>query len=172
MLFCVALTAAMFALLSGCGFHLRGDVALPSSMEPLSIQADVRSGLGRELRRALRQSQVRLASTTKTAGAVLLLEREQTGRRVLSVDAGGKVREYELSHTAVFRVRRPDGSELVPEQTLTVVRDYRFDPSEALSKAGEQEVLRREMERALAQAILRRLRYGGIGGEPVSETRP
>ena len=83
---------------------------------------------------------------------------ERFSRRILTVDPEtGKERGFELAYRVTFAVTGPDGEELVPGQTVSVLRDYVFDPAALLAKNREQDTLHAEMRRAAAAQVLRRI---------------
>lgn len=150
-------TAVMVSLLlsAGCGFHLRG-VDLPEHVGAIYVQAP--SALANELVLHLESGGASIASTREDADTILIVDSEDFDRRVLSVRAGsGKVGEYELVYTAVFRAVRNDGLVLLNRQSVNMLRDYVFDADAVIGKSREQGVLRSEMRRDAAQQIVRRL---------------
>lgn len=147
-------------LLSSCGFHMRGSVQLPPEMERTYIQGSGSTAMMLELRRSLTASGATLVSEVDQASAILEIIQAQQDRRVLTVGSTARVREYELSYTVEFGVQRRDGAVLVPVQTLMLRRNYVFDENDVLGKGSEEELVRREMEREVAQGLLRRLRVG------------
>ena len=57
----------------------------------------------------------------------------------------------------IFTLRRADGSTAVPQQAVELARDYLAPPVDSIGKASERELLVRELQRAMAAAILRRV---------------
>lgn len=151
--------AAALSALAGCGFHLRGTVPLPAVMHKTYVDGDSATTLVRELKLGLRGGGVQVVREPTQATAILRIIEARQASRVLSVDASGQVREYELSLAVRYALTGPHGAQLAAPQHVVVVRDYTFDPNNPLAKANEKELLRREMERDAARGILRRLRY-------------
>jgi LPS-assembly lipoprotein len=86
------------------------------------------------------------------------LGNERFDRRVLSVDPRtGKVREFELGYAVDLNVTHRDGRSLIGPDTVTLLRDYVFDETAAISEFEEENLLREEMRKDAAEAILRRL---------------
>ncbi len=153
----------LFSTLSGCGFHLRGsfDVdKLPASMRQMSIEG-VRwnNPLAVDLRGALKAAGVKVPLEGVSTTSVLTIISANRRRRVLSVSATtGKVREFELFYSVVFNVSDANGKPLIEKQTVTLVRDYIFDPTSVHGEASEEQLLFSEMSRDAVQQILRRIR--------------
>ncbi len=143
--------------LNACGFHLRGSPPLPDDAGPVYLKtpSDV---LFDELAVYLRDSGATVIRNQEGADTVLDLSKEIFTRRTLSVDPDtGKEREFELSYSISFELRKSDGTVLVGLQTVSLVRDYVFDADQVIGKSREQNVLRKEMRRDAAQQILTRL---------------
>lgn len=141
--------------LSACGFHLRGSQPLPAALQQLRIDAEQPyQELDNSLRRELMARGVELGVV---GGAVLKLGRVAHRRRVLSVDAEGDPREYELSAQVRFSVPETGSGFVLPPRQLQVQRDYVFEATGKLSSVAQETVLREEMERELARSIVRAL---------------
>ena len=140
----------------GCGYQLRGSVALPTGLDGIYIAgpADIAFALAR----VLESGGIRVQATRDSANAVVRLSDERRDQRVLSVNpTTGKESEFELAYRITFRVTDGEGEELVPSQTVSLVRDYVFDPDAVLGKSRERGVLEAEMRRDAAGQIVRRI---------------
>jgi LPS-assembly lipoprotein len=147
---------------SACGFHLRGQVNLPPEMARTHIEGlGEYSELGRDLRRLLEGSGAQVVDTREEAGAILDIITNQASRRVLSVQAGGKVQEYELIQRLVFSVRTTDGRVLLAPQTLELNREYLYDRNDPLASGSQEGEIRDDMQRDIVQLLMRRLQALG-----------
>ena len=148
--------ALSIAAATGCGYQLRGAVSLPPGLDAIHVAGP--SEIGTALTRVLDSGGARVQSTGDSARAVLRLGNERFSRRVLSIDPNtGKEREFELAYQVTFQVTAADGEELVPGQTVSLLRDYVFDANAILGKSREENVLRAEMRRDAAAQIVRRI---------------
>ena len=140
----------------GCGYQLRGGVSLPPALDGIHVAGP--AGIGGALTQMLESGGADIRPGSESAKAVLRLSRERFTRRVLSVDPDtGKEREIELAYSVAFRVAGGDGEELMPEQTVSLLRDYVIDVDAVLGKSREQGVLHAEMRRDAAAQIMRRV---------------
>lgn len=162
----------VLAFSAGCGFRLRGEVTLPPEMSRTYVQGGPSSELVRQLRARLTASGADVVGEIERAGAVLVIERERWGRRVLSVGRDAKVAEYELSYSVSFSVRQREAGLLVPSQQVVLVRDYRFDPNNVLGKSDEASLLRDEMRRDMVTTMLRRIEYARRTGNSHTAESP
>ena len=152
-----ALLGSLIALLSACGFALRGQSQLPPEMAKTALLgASARSPLGTQLRLLLGGHGIDVV--TPAAGAARLrIHRDDMQREVQSVGASARVREFALRYTVVFSLEDPAGQTLVAPQTLELTRVYTFDQSEVLGAASEEEFLRAELTRNMAREIVVRI---------------
>ncbi|HVN45791.1 MAG TPA: LPS assembly lipoprotein LptE [Steroidobacteraceae bacterium] len=145
------------ALLASCGFHLQGREALPAVVRAPYVEApDRQSDFVQYLRHALLSNGAQLSPQKEQASAVVSILRDSVARRVVSVSATNQPNEYELSYTVGFAVSAA-GKELLPPQELTATRTYSFDERVLLAKNHEEEILRQDMARDLADMVMRRL---------------
>lgn len=152
----------LLGLLAGCGFQLRGAASLPSEMATTQLQASDRtSPFIRELELLLRANGVELVETSGEGVARLDILTERISRRALSISGEARVREFELVFELRFRLIGPDGNVLLPAESLRLQRDYTFDEQEILGAANEEELIRDELRRSMAQSLIRRLEAFG-----------
>jgi len=76
---------------------------------------------------------------------------------VLSVGGNARATEYSLRYHVEFSVDDSAGTAIVPKQTIELSRDFTFDASQALGVAAETDLLAKELQQDMIQAILRRL---------------
>ena len=154
------LSLAPLALLSACGFRLRG---VPEfGFSSLYIAAPAGSALARELRRTLEGSGSQLQLLTDPAQkaqaeAILEVLAEQRERSVVGLNASGQVRELQLRLRLRFKLVTPTGEEWIPETELLQQRDISYNETIALAKEAEEALLYRNMQTDLVQQLLRRL---------------
>lgn len=163
----ITLFSLLLASLAGCGFHLRGNVSLPSNMQILYIDGIAQhDNFAVELRRTLRGNGVNVVEDVGSAQAVVRLRNVRFSRRVLTVGGTtGKVSEYELFYGAEMTVLDRAGKVLLPAQRLRQIRDYVFDENDVLGKSSEEGQLRKEMQTDLISQIMRRLQATGRAGQ-------
>jgi len=150
--------AALTALLiAGCGFQLEGHTPLPAVVRNPYVEApDRQSDFVQSLRHALLASGVQPTPDRTKASVVVSILKDSIARRVLSVSALNQPEEYEVTYTVGFSVSAGD-KELLPAQEISDVRTYSFDERLLLAKGHEEDILRRDMARQLADRVMRRL---------------
>lgn len=145
-------------LLVACGFKLRGDVVLPPEIRQLRLEmADSGPPIRRDLVAALERGGVTLMPPDATDVAVMRVPVNTAFTEALTISEQARVREYAVRHQVVFELLAADGRVLLPQQEIVLQRDFVFDETDALGVAGQEEALRRDMEREMIRAILRRV---------------
>jgi len=155
----VLLPALALLPLAGCGFKLRG--APDFAFQSLYCGSPDSSPLWTELKRQLRATGVvqvyTLAQDQAKAQVWLDLLAEQREKVVVGLNAAGQVRELQLRLRVKFRLRHPQGHELIPEVELQQQRDMSFSETLALAKDAEERLLYKDMQTDIVQQMMRRL---------------
>jgi LPS-assembly lipoprotein len=151
----LALTGA--SLLSGCGFELRR--APHFAFSTIYIGSVPASALGNELKRSIASSDGVSVVPTLAGNPQVIMDvlGEQREKAVVGLNASGQVREFELRLRFKFKLRTPQGKELIPETELLQQRDISYNETAALSKEAEENLLYRDMQTDLVQQLMRRL---------------
>jgi len=149
--------AAAALLIGACGFHLQGRAPLPDPVRTPYLEVpDRQSDFVQSLRRALLSNGAHLAHEKGQSSAVVSIVRDNVTRRVVSVSATNQPNQYEVTYTVGFSVAAGD-KEIIPQQELSATRTYSFDERLLLAKGHEDDVLRADMARDLADMVMRRL---------------
>ncbi len=147
------------ALLSGCGFHLRGAAEVRLPVKSLYIGLPTNSPLRVAIVRNIEAAGgTEIVNDPKQAEAVMeVVLPEKRERVLLSLNGEGQPVEFTLLYRFSFHVRDNNEHELIPVTALTLKRDMSFNSSFALAKEQEADNLYRDMQQDLALQILRRL---------------
>lgn len=158
------LTVLLVLALAGCGFHLRGNLALPEDTPPVHVVSTTPfSELATILERSLRNAGAQVATREqmeadpKATVARLDILSERWGDLPIAIDDQGRAQEFSLRYAAIFTFRLADGTELVPQQVVELSRDYVSPPEDATGTSTEREILADELRREMAASILRRI---------------
>ena len=145
--------------LAGCGFQLRG--APEFAFKTIHVNVADTSPLGNELKRTLSSlGNVQLVTDPALqakADVVLEIPLEQREKTVVGVNASGQVREFQIRLRVRFRLRSPDGKELIPDTEILQQRDVSFNESAVLAKEAEEGLMYRDMQSDIVQQLMRRL---------------
>lgn len=145
--------------LSACGFALRQAPTYPFTT--IFVRVAEASALGNELKRNLANgSKLEVVTEPKrldSVEVVLDINTDQREKSVASTTSAGQVREFQLRVRVKFRLRTPQGKELIPETEILQQRDISYTESQALSKEAEEQLLYRNMQTDIVQQIMRRI---------------
>ncbi|MCS3504232.1 LPS assembly lipoprotein LptE [Achromobacter sp. AGC78] len=148
---------ALFMLLSACGFALRGVTPMP--FDTMYIGMPDNTQFGADVRRALRAASpnTKLVDSPKEAQAILQQVGDTRTLREVSLNAQGRVEEYELGINYTFRLIDNKGRALIPDTTLSIYREMPYDDQVVQAKQGQIDTLYKSMQRDLVSRVLRRL---------------
>lgn len=152
---------ASFLLLGACGFHLRSQANVPEALARMRLEiADPGTSLNRDLPPALKRAGATVVEDA-TGVAVLRIPVSTLGPDTLSVGQTARVREYTMRFRVEFEALDAAGAVVIPLQQVELTRDYTFDETQALGVAAQEDLLRKQLQRDMVQAILRRLEAVG-----------
>ncbi|MES2635538.1 MAG: LPS assembly lipoprotein LptE [Pseudomonadota bacterium] len=145
--------------LTGCGFKLRQAPNFVFSSIYIAVARG--SALGNELKRSMASggtiTVLPETASPQTAQVILDVLADQREKVVVGLNATGQVREFQLRIRFKFRLRTPQGKELIPETELLQQRDISFNESAVLAKEAEEGLLYRDMQTDIVQQLMRRL---------------
>ncbi len=182
-----ALLCLATCVLSACGFKLQGVTPLPFDSLFITIPANTQFGadVRRAIHAASPNTKlielsdikitladfseeddtedpraiarVKVKKAQQMAAAQLEQVSEIRNTRQVSLNAQGKVEEFELTLRFTFRVVDSRRQIVLPDTTLSAVRSLPFDDRFVQAKEGEQATLFKDMQRSLVSRIVRRL---------------
>ena len=160
------------AALSGCGFALKGQQAMPFRTAALQGFAG-NSGMATELANALERAGVKVVETTAEAAAqnppgtnastalqghvIFEAQSDLQDQSAASVTAYRQIRDMNLRTRLQFRLLRADGSVLLPSTDLQLNRTVPYNEKDALARQDEFEAIHRTMQADLIEQVMRRL---------------
>lgn len=144
-------------LVAGCGFKMRGQADLP--FKAIYTNISRQSSFGIYIYRLLKASSPDTVMVNKMDQADIIvtqlgMNRAQTE---VSLDADGKVEEYEISLSFHFSVSDTQGNELIPPTTISSSQLLPYDEKAADAKAAEMQLMYSTMEKTIADRLYRRL---------------
>jgi len=149
--------ALIAALLTACGYHLRGAYQLPKELRAIHLQGES-TELREQFDKVLQSSAGELASSPDKAGVVIRFFNEKMQRRVLSLSARGRANEFELDYRLEYELANSGNAVLLPRQLFEVRREYFNDQQDIIAKDIEEKVIRNEMYQQTVRSIINRAR--------------
>lgn len=143
-------------ILSACGLRLRGDYLLPPELQTLNVSSlDKYGEITRIFKQQLKQNDVTILSSFDPAKPEIRIMKDKLDRRTLSVFPTGQVAEYELIYTVQFELRQDNMESRA--FSFEVHRDYQDDPSVALAKSRELNLILKELRQTAVDRMIREL---------------
>ena len=150
--------AAATLVLSACGFHMRGEVQLPPGMQRVHVQiADPYSPLGRDLEAALKRSGAKVENAAGDGIAEITIPAVSIAPIVRSVGANAFVNEFSMVYHVEMQITDANGKILMPKEVIEHSREFTFDQTQAIGTSAEQDEIKKEMERDMVPALLRKI---------------
>lgn len=142
---------------AACGFKLRGQADMP--FDTLYVNVPPNSQLGAQLRRQIRTSDpsVQILNSAGEAEVQLQITNISRERLETSLNAQGRVQEYELTLRLTFELFDRYGDPLMAPVQLTTSRLLPWDDNVAQAKESEADQLFRAMQADLVYRIINRL---------------
>lgn len=158
----LVLIVIAMALLSGCGFQLRGSAALPPGMAVTQVTGVQAWGsLADDFREALVSHGAAVTHDPTQATATLTVHSNDLEQRLLSVTETGRVLEYELEQAVVFSVKDRAGRVIVDRQRIVMSRDYLYNNLDILGKEREKREVERSLQKSVVSMAMLRLTAAG-----------
>lgn len=152
----VLLAVVLSVVLTGCGFHLRGQAAL--QFQSIYLETNGPSSFADDLVRTLRSSNgARIVENPKDAQVILQILSEARERAILSLSGSGRVREITLRYRVNYRVAGQNNQEYIPSSEIVLRRDLSYNDTDVIAKEQEEGLLYRDMQNDAVQQLLRRL---------------
>jgi len=160
-LFQSSLLLGLALMLGACGFHLRGNTALPPGMQRVHLDAKGDGYFQRHLERALEISGATIEKESGPGIAELRVPLARFSRESLTAGGYLRITEASVRYRVRFDVVGADGEILVPRQSIELSREYSYDASNAVGNSALVEELQRGLNDDMVQAILFRLQAAG-----------
>ena len=143
-------------LLAGCSFHLRGKAGMPFKTLYLET-ANRDTPFAKELRHSLEANKVKLANDADQADVVLDIISEAPDKQILTLDASGRVSEFQLFYRVSLRAYDLKKRKWIPAEEFVMHRDFPYDDNNVRAMEAEEDLLYQSMRTDMVQQIVRRL---------------
>lgn len=151
--------------LSACGFHLRGNAALPKGMERVHLTVGGGGDFQRKLARALLASNVIVEDKSGPGIAELRVPAQNFDIQSLTVSGYAEVTEFAVNYHVVFNATDANGKTIVPSQEINLQREYSYDASQPVGTEAQVEQIEGSLIDDAIQAVLFRLQAVATHGE-------
>jgi LPS-assembly lipoprotein len=143
-------------LLSACGYHLRGALALPEGMKNIYLQGGSPE-FRNQFTQALRSSSGNIVNSPEDAGIAIAILGEEMQRRGLSLSSRGRSNEFELYYRLQYELFKTGNIKALERQPVEIRREYYNDQQDIMAKDNEEAVIRNEMYQQAVHTIINRI---------------
>ena len=139
-------------LLSACGFHLKHNDGLVEKYPKIWLQSTPNSDLTRLVKLRLRGAGIKIVEQPSEDIAILKINPERRSARTISLYVNAQNAEQELGYNLTYSIQSP-GYE-AQDFSVNLYRDFLDNPSQALAKSREAELLTKELRVIAADHII------------------
>lgn len=144
-------------MLTACGFAMRGTTPLP--FDSLYLAVNENTAFGASLKRAVHATSpdTVLVKTPKEAQAIYTQINNSRGTREVSLNAVGRVEQYELTVNYSFRITDQKGNPFLADTSFSASREVPYDDNFQQAKDDEFQRIYEDLENGLVARIVRRM---------------
>ena len=147
----IILSLLILVNITSCGYQFRG--ATEMNFVSISIDGGSPSFL-KTLKKQFKQSGVKVQE--RNSEKTLEITNDTFSKKILSLSAAGKVREYQINYKISFRFKSQDG-EWGNSIDLEANRDYTYDDKNIIAKTEEESRLIKGMQEQLIRTIVNQI---------------
>lgn len=155
--FQVLMLSALLLSISACGFHLKH--ATPLAFDAIYTNINLDREFGAQLERIIKANSpgTTFVKTPEEADVLLMVISDTQSRRQISIDAEGRVDEYELMLDFTFQILTREGDTVLAPTTLQSFREIPYNERIVQAKDSEITTTFRDMRQSLIDLIMRRI---------------
>lgn len=155
--FQVLILGTLLLGISACGFHLKQP--MPLAFDTIYTNINLNREFGAQLERIIKANSpgTRFVSTQEEADVFLMVIADDQSKRQISIDAEGRVDEYELILNFTFQILTREGDVVLGPTTLRSIREIPYNERVVQAKDSEINTTFRNMRQSLIDLIMRRI---------------
>ncbi len=161
--------SALILLISGCGFQLRHNVDLPSSLHTIKILPDEQyDPLQKRIRRQLQRKGIVLANPSTKNVVTLNINNQNFNEAIVGYDSNSQPQRIRLSLSIFYTIHNKNNS-LINREPIMVAREFNIDPSNMLNNESERHLQRTELIQEATVQLLHAL--SSLDDSQISENK-
>lgn len=139
----------------GCGFHLRGNLELPSYVKSVYLNENLTDNiLNDRLRYLLKQRKVTLSDSNEKGKSYTLTISDPTfSEQVLAYSPANLPERLSIKMSVPVKIKAPDGKEVISTSAI-LSNQVNIDPNNPIIQAQEKTRAQDELRRKAAHQIL------------------
>ncbi len=148
----------LICFIAGCGFHLRGNVNLPTSLQQLYIASGNPYGpVTLQLKQILGHSGVSIEDQPGPQITTLSLKSERFNQTTFSQSASSKTNQYTLYFSLDYELQNNKGEILYGPRTINTQGNYTVNEDAVLTTSTQEATLRTELQRQAVYQLIEQL---------------
>src|SRR5215467_12165852 len=155
----ILIVAVAFLATTGCGFQLRGQVALPAAFQRLKLCPEDRfNDFQRILRRNLKLNGICVIDSCQAEAVnTLSITNQGFSERNIAYGSNAQVNRVLLQFQLQYQILDPDCQVICPENTLRVERELVINPNAIVGTETERHQVEAELYQDAAIQLIRQL---------------
>lgn len=142
-------------MLVGCGFHLRGAQPLPPQLHTMYLQSNSPySDFTKQLKSALRLSNVQLVNDPKQARTILYIMKEDFYTIQTTVASTAQARNYNVTYSITYSILNKDGSTIVKPKSINANDTITVNQNEILENSNKLDITKQTLIRNLIMKLM------------------
>lgn len=151
------LIIALSSVLSACGFHLRGEQALPPQLKTLYIDAAPYAPLTLALKQSLTSANIKIVSSAAESPLTLQILGENFNQNLANISANTLVKTYNLVYSVQFQILNKSRKVIYGPATVKAFSSYVVNDNQILGDNSQLTTQQANMRRDLVGLIFTRL---------------
>ncbi|MBY0377435.1 MAG: hypothetical protein K2Q33_02575 [Gammaproteobacteria bacterium] len=148
----------LVSVISGCGFHLRGNIKLGSNFKQMYIASDSPYGpITLQLKQILSHSGVELEDKPGPQIITLSLKNERYRTTTFSQSASSKTTQYTLVLDLDYSLTNNKGDILYGPKTISTQANYTVNQDAVLTTSTQEDITRTSLQRQAVYLLLQQL---------------
>lgn len=154
----ISLLASMTLLLTGCGFHLRGNPPLPPNLHEISIQSSQPYGpLTLQLTQIFRSMHIQVVPPTQHPPVTIVIDSESVSNNTTIQSASSSIQQYIMYYTVVYHLVNAKAETIYGPKTITLSEPYSINQNQVLNTDSVQQSLEQELQQQVVYQIIQQL---------------
>ena len=145
----------ILTLVSGCGFHLKGDSKLPLQLQVLHVIKSDDSDFNATLLQQLKSSGVIIVDDVKAA--LLSVQFQTLPEITVAKSSSSGLLIKQLKVRIEYSVKNKAGDWLIKQKQLEQTKDFESNTNQLLAKNNEKQQMYRQMKQSLVRILLYQL---------------
>ncbi len=136
----------MALLVTSCGFHLRGALALPPELHALYLDGNSPySSLIRNIRKSLQSSHLTIVNDPKKAPVTLFIDNDNLTYSQSTIGTSKSMRNYNVTYAVTYELRNSAGQPIIAPKTVSASQILTTVSNEEIQNSSKLQETKNEL---------------------------